>query len=136
MRITADTNILVRAAVLDDAEQAELAVQLLREAEIVAVTLPTLCEFVWVLRRGYGRDAAEIAEAIRRLIEGAAVRADRPAVEAGLALLEAGGDFADGIIAFEGRRLGGSVFASFDREAIALIAATGGETQWLGAPAG
>jgi hypothetical protein len=30
------------------------------------------------------------------------VSMDRPAVEAGLAVLEAGGDFADGVIAHEG----------------------------------
>jgi predicted nucleic-acid-binding protein len=132
LRIAADTNILVRAAVMDHPEQAELAAQLLRDAEIVAVTLPALCEFVWVLRRGYGLAAAEIAEAIRRLVESATVRLDRSAVEAGLVILEAGGDFADGIIAFEGRRLGGTVFASFDREAIALIAAAGGETHLPG----
>jgi hypothetical protein len=32
---------------------------------------------------------------------------DRPAVEAGLAVLDAGGDFADGVIAYEGTWLGG-----------------------------
>ncbi|MGH7052899.1 MAG: type II toxin-antitoxin system VapC family toxin [Stellaceae bacterium] len=135
MKITADTNILIRAAVMDDPEQAELAARLLREAEITAVTLPALCEFVWVLRRGYGFTAAEIAEALRRLIDSATVSVERPPVGAGLALLEAGGDFADGVIVFEGRRLGGTVFASFDRKAVALIAAAGGETHLLGAPA-
>lgn len=39
---------------------------------------------------------------IRSLLESAAVRVDRPAIEAGLAMLVAGGDFADGVIAFEG----------------------------------
>lgn len=131
MRIIADTNVLVRAAVADDPQQGELAADVLRDAELVAVTLPTLCEFVWVLARGYKRDAREIIEAIRRLVESATVRADRPAVDAGLAVLEAGGDFADGVSAFEGRRLGGMVFTSFDRAATELIAATGGETKLL-----
>lgn len=131
MRIIADTNVLVRAAVADDPQQGELAADVLRDAELVAVTLPTLCEFVWVLARGYKREAREIIEAIRRLVESATVRADRPAVDAGLAVLEAGGDFADGVIAFEGRRLGGMVFTSFDRAATELIAATGGETKLL-----
>ena len=36
--------------------------------------------------------------------------ADRPAIEAGPAMLAAGGDFADGVIAFESRRLDGVVF--------------------------
>jgi len=61
------------------------------------------------------------------------VRLDRPAVDAGIAVLEAGGDFADGVIAFEGRRLGGVVFTSFDRTAVELIAATGGATHLLSA---
>jgi predicted nucleic-acid-binding protein len=136
LRITADTNILVRAAVADDPDQARLAMDLLRDAEIVVLTLPALCEFAWVLGRGYRRPAADIAEALRRLAAAATVQVDRPAVEAGLAVLEAGGDFADGIVAFEGHRLGGAVFASFDRRAVELVAATGGGTHLLGPTAG
>jgi predicted nucleic-acid-binding protein len=119
---------LVRAAVGDDPYQARIAANMLSSAEIVAVPLPVLCEFVWVLLRRYGRGAGEIAASIRDLADSANVNLDRPAVDAGLAVLEAGGDFADGVIAFEGRRLGGSAFASFDRQAIELIAATGAET--------
>jgi len=133
VRITADTNILVRAAVGDDPDQSRLAAEVLLGAEVVAVTLPTLCEFVWVLKRGYGVEGGAIATAIRRLVDSASVRADRPAVDAGLAVFEARGDFADGVIAFEGRRLGGSIFTSFDRRAIELIAATGAETRLLSA---
>ena len=48
-------------------------------------------------------------------------------------MFEAGGDFADGVIAFEGRRLGGSIFTSFDRRAIELVAGSGGETRLLSA---
>ena len=131
MRITADTNVLVRAAVLDDPEQAKLAAELLRDADVIAVTLPALCEFARVMARGYGRTSGEILGMIRGLLESSAVRVDRPAVDAGLAVLAAGGDFADGVIAFEGRRLGGEVFASFDRTAIRPIAGTGGVTHLL-----
>jgi len=132
LRITADTNVLVRTAVLDDARQAEIAAGLLREAELIAVTLPALCEFAWVLRSGYRWSASDVLGFIEALLASPAVQVDRPAVEAGLAMLAAGGDFADGVIAFEGRRLGGSVFASFDRKAIELIAAGGGDTHLLG----
>lgn len=51
MRITADTNVLVRAVVGDDPSLAEAAMAALRGAERIAVPLPALCEFVWVLRR-------------------------------------------------------------------------------------
>ena len=131
MTITADTNVLVRAAVMDDLTQSELAVRTLLEAEAVAVTLASLCEFVWVLTRAYARKPAEIAASIRKLIENANMLVDRSAVDAGLAVLERGGDFADGVIAFEGRRLGGRTFVSFDRRAVDLVGATGGESGLL-----
>ena len=67
----------------------------------------------------------EISGALRALIEAGTVRLDRSAAEAGLALLEAGGDFADGVIAHEGQWLGGDVFVSFDRQAVALLKAQG-----------
>jgi predicted nucleic-acid-binding protein len=131
VRITADTNVLVRAAVGDDPAQAKVAADLLLQADLVAVPLPVLCEFVRVLLRRYGRSADAIAASLDRLIQSANVSVDRPAAEAGLALLEAGGDFADGVIAFEGRRLGGAVFASFDRAAVELLAVTGTDTVLL-----
>jgi predicted nucleic-acid-binding protein len=134
LRIIADTNILVRVATLDDPEQARVAFDLLRNADVIAVTLPALCEFAWVLRQGYRWSGREVRRMIRTLIASPTVQVDLQAVEAGLAMLEAGGDFADGVIAFEGRRLGGEVFASFDRQAIQLIAEAGGETLLVGSP--
>ena len=132
MKITADTNVLVRAAVMDDPSQSAAAVAALVEADLVAAPLPALCEFVWVMMRGYKRSAREVAAALRKLAASATVVVDRPAVEAGLALLERGGDFCDGVIAFEGRRAGGGVFTSFDRDAVALVIATGGDARLLG----
>jgi predicted nucleic-acid-binding protein len=131
VRIIADTNVLVRAAVQDDLEEGRLASDALRSAERIAVTLPTLCEFAWVLARGYGKGASEIAAAIRRLVASATVDTDRPAAEAGLAMLEKGGDFADGIIVFEGRRLGGEIFVTFDRKAAAFADAFGSKALHL-----
>jgi predicted nucleic-acid-binding protein len=125
MRITADTNILVRAVTGDDARQSKLAQAELESAEQVALTLPALCELVWVLAQGYRIGARDIAETIRRLINGANVAVNRPAVEAGLAMLDAGGDFADAIIAHEGRWLGADTFVSFDKKATKLLHARG-----------
>ena len=50
---------------------------------------------------------------------------NRPAVDAGLALLEAGGDFADGVIAYEGAWLGGETFVSFDKAAVTSLSELG-----------
>jgi predicted nucleic-acid-binding protein len=92
---------------------------------VFAVALPALCELAWVLARGYRIALPDIAEAVRRVISSANVVVNRPAVEAGLALLDAGGDFADGVIAYEGSWLGVEEFVSFDREAVQLLATQG-----------
>jgi predicted nucleic-acid-binding protein len=125
VRITADTNVLVRALTGDDPQQSRIAETELAGAEAVALALPALCELVWVLSRGCRIAASDIAEAIRRLINSANVLVDRPAVEAGLAMLETGGDFADGVIVHAGRWLGGEVFVSLDRRAVTRVEAQG-----------
>jgi predicted nucleic-acid-binding protein len=52
-------------------------------------------------------------------------------VDAGLISLDAGGDFADGVIAYEGKWLGGETFVSFDKEAVKLVAAQGSSARLL-----
>ena len=127
MKITVDTNILVRAVVRDDEKQAEAAAKLLKEAEVIAVSLPCLCEFVWVLRRVYGFAQQDISFALDALLDAGNVTVNRPAVDAGIAIFNAGGDFADGLIAFEGSWLGGETFVSFDKKAVSLITQQGGQ---------
>ena len=125
MKITADTNVLVRAVTEDHVHQSKAAQMVLKKADVVALAIPALCELVWVLSQGYKIPAREIAEVIRRLINGANVAVNRPAAEAGLALLDAGGDFADGVIAYEGSWLGADTFVSFDKKAVKLMEAQG-----------
>jgi len=125
MKITADTNVLVRAVTEDHAHQSRAAQMALKKADVVALAIPALCELVWVLSQGYKIPSGEVAEAIRRLINGANVAVNRPAAEAGLALLDAGVDFADGVIAYEGSWLGADTFVSFDKKAVKLMEAQG-----------
>jgi predicted nucleic-acid-binding protein len=131
MKITADTNVLLRAAVQDDPDQARQAAKLLQQAELVAVPVPVFCEFVWVLRRGYKVSTPEISAAVRRLIKSANVVVNRPAIDAGLSVLDAGGDFADGVIAYEGDWLGAEEFVSFDSKAVSILRSQGGRARSL-----
>ena len=131
MKVSVDTNVLVRAVVRDDKAQAKVAIKVLRDAEVIAIALPCLCEFVWVLRRVYDFQPADAANAIRALLAAANVEMNRPAVEAGLSMLDAGGDFADGVIAYEGNWLGGETFVSFDKKAVALLKAQGQQARCL-----
>jgi predicted nucleic-acid-binding protein len=121
MKITADTNVLLRACVHDDAQQSAQAAALLSKASLVAVSASALCEFVWVLKRGYKFSDTDIARAVRLLVNSQNVVCNRQAVDAGLAMLDAGGDFADGVLAFDGYTLGATEFVSFDQKAVALL---------------
>jgi len=133
MKITADTNLLVRAVTGDNVRQSKAAQAALKNADVVALAIPALCELVWVLSQGYRIPPREVAEAIRRLTNGANVVVNRPAAEAGLALLDAGGDFADGVIAYEGNWLGAEAFVSFDKTAVKLLEAQGWFAELLSA---
>ena len=131
MKITADTNVLIRAAVQDDPHQARKAAKALREADLVAVPVAVLCEFVWVLRRGYKKSCSEVSDAIHLLMNSANVVMNRPAAEAGLLVLDAGGDFADGVIAYEGDWLGAEEFVSFDSKAVSVLQSHGTRARLL-----
>lgn len=125
MNVTADTNLILRAAIRDDPAQHAAAVQMLLTATTINVPIQTLCEFVWVLTRSYERSQAEIVHALQTLVTAEKVRVGRQAVAAGLAFLEAGADFADGVVAHEGHVMGGEVFVSFDARAIEAAASAG-----------
>ncbi|MDR7029794.1 type II toxin-antitoxin system VapC family toxin [Rhizobium rosettiformans] len=125
MNIIADTNVLLRALVGDHKEQSKLAVDTLTEATLVTVSPQALCELVWVLDRSYGVEKADIVEVVRNLLETGNVVVDRGLVLHGLAFLEQGGDFADGVIDFSGRMMGGDAFVSFDRKAVRIVAEAG-----------
>lgn len=56
-------------------------------------------------------------------------------VEAGLRMLEAGGDFAAAVIAAEGVRRRGDTFVSFDKKAVALLTQQGYPARLLKQPA-
>jgi predicted nucleic-acid-binding protein len=131
MRIAADTNVLLRDVLQDNPIQSRLARKELEEAELVVISTPVFCEFVWVLRHLYRKPSLEVAAAIRYLMDSENVVTDRAAVEAGLAVLDEGGDFADGAIAYQGRWLGAEEFVSFDKQAVTLLRAQGQKARLL-----
>jgi predicted nucleic-acid-binding protein len=128
----ADTNILLRFVLDDDPAQFKLALGAMERSETVAVTAHALCEMAWVLRSRYRVSRENIAATIARLREARNVVMDSAAVDSGLTVLEAGGDFADGVIAYEGRRLGGETFVSFDKKAVAALDGRGLKAKLLG----
>lgn len=125
MRITADTNLLVRATTDDDRAQAEAARRILREATAVAIPVAVFCELSWVLGRGYRYSKPQIGIALAKWLHASTVITDQQAVQDGLDVNALGGDFSDGAVARQGRDAGCPVFASFDRTALKLLASLG-----------
>jgi len=132
LRVTFDTNVLVRLAVADERAQLAAARGMLAEAELIAIPLVALCETVWTLRRVYRREVAEIADFLSSFLADDRIRTDFATVEAGLDQLRKGGDFADAVIASDGRRLGAETFATFDKAAAKLLGAGSGPVTLLG----
>jgi predicted nucleic-acid-binding protein len=112
MRIIADTNLLVRMVVSDNPEQAREAREVLAKAAGVVITRQVLCELAWVLDSRYKLPRAKIVEALCNIRDAQNAILDSTAINAGLAAMQAGADFADGVIAYEGRMAGGEVFVS------------------------
>ena len=75
-----------------------------RRADAIAVPTIVLCELVWVLKRAHRYAGPEIIGILRRLVAARALELERPAAEAGIAMLACGGDFADGVVRHEADR--------------------------------
>lgn len=131
MKITIDTNVLVRIILQDDINQSIIAKQLLERASLIAISTACLCETVWVLKRKAKLNDEKIITVIENLLNFPKVVLDRPTVENGLKVFKAGGDFADGIIEFEGKKLGGEIFYSFDKKAVSLLKNQGEKVELL-----
>jgi predicted nucleic-acid-binding protein len=131
VKVTADTNLLVRLVATDNPAQQRLSVKTLAEAEMVFVSIHALCELVWVLKSKYRTPRLDMIAAIENVCNIQNVVVDRPTVGAGLAAMQAGADFADGVIAHQGRMAGADIFVSFDRDAAKRLAGLGIKTKRL-----
>jgi predicted nucleic-acid-binding protein len=119
-----DTNVLARALVVDPGNRAqcETARKWLTAQAAVFVPQVVQVELVWLLARGFGLARADLITVLEALRNHGAVELQAPdAFAAALGHYQAGGDFADGIIAFEASRAGAAL-VTFDRE---LAQATG-----------
>ena len=125
MNIVIDTNILIRLIVDDN--QSDTARSVFNNADSVTIPTHVFCEFIWVLRSKYSAKSNHIAQVIRDFLNAKKVICDNAEISAGLEMLEAGGDFADGVNAYSGMLMAPprSVFVSFDKQAVQLLTGRG-----------
>jgi len=125
VRVAADTNVVVRYLTGDDASQSRAAKAALEAADAIYLDIVVLCETVWVLRRAFRLSPGEICAALTDLLDSEKIEVDRRAADAGLAMLEAGGDFADGVILHEAASARFDALITFDRRLARLAADKG-----------
>lgn len=120
-----DTNILVRYLMEDDEAQASAAaevVEALTEDEPGFISVVTIVELVWVLRRAYRVPERESLPVLEHLLSAHAIRPERSDVVR-LAMRDALStrvDFADALIARLGSAAGCTSTLTFDRAAAGL----------------
>jgi predicted nucleic-acid-binding protein len=119
VRIALDTNVLVRFLTWDDEAQAAQAAEVIETASAIVLPTIVLCETVWVLRRAYKLPNRLIAATLREVIESRTIEVEGPVVEAGLRMLEAGGDFADGVILHDAVKARAARLVTFDQGLVA-----------------
>jgi predicted nucleic-acid-binding protein len=132
VRIAVDTNVLVRYLTWDDEAQAIEAANAIEGADTIVVPTIVLCDLVWVLKRAYRYAGPEILQILRRLAAVRAVEIERPAAEAGIAMLERGGDFADGVVRYDADRAKCDRLVTFDQGFARLLGPD--KVALLGAP--
>lgn len=132
MKVAFDTNLILRLLVDDDPIQTALARQTAREASQIIYSTVALCETVWTLRRFYKLDRAEIIGALTMLLDDPRAVTEWDAYRVAFAILQNGGDLADGFLAVEGGRMGAQTFATFDKDAARLLEAQGLSVTLLG----
>jgi len=116
-----DTDIIVRYLVQDEPDQSSTAsavIDALTAEDPGFLSLVTLVELYWVLRRAYRISTARCAELIEGLLNARELRIDQESVvRASLAARLGGVDFADAVIAELGRVAGCDHTVTFDRRA-------------------
>jgi predicted nucleic-acid-binding protein len=111
-----DTNVLIRLAVRDDADQVRRAQAFVADGAWAPQLV--VAETAWVLKGGYGRKPAEIADAIERLLDHETLTIqDAEAVGAALARYRARPalGFSDCLVLELARKAGHLPLGTFDR---------------------
>lgn len=116
-----DTNIILRAALDDDPVQSPLAQDLLESLTRDApgfVTMVTLTEVFWIIRRREGFDRPTALALIRGLVESEVLEFDDgEGVVLALEAADDGADFAGALIASTMAQFGVTETVTFDRRA-------------------
>lgn len=118
-----DTNVIVRYLVQDDPAQSKVATRIFEDRLTSEnhgfISCVTLCEVVWVLKRGYKVGRREIASILKGLLDAEELEIEsRDIVWRALADFESGkADFSDYLIGQRALSVGATTTFTFDETA-------------------
>ena len=131
MKVVVDTNILARLFLVpenaSDEEQRAIAEKVFQQFSNIIIPTHVFCELSWILKNRNKFTKAEVYAGFQHLLNTSKIICREDEVNAGMLMLEKGGDFADGVNEFSGRMMahGDSVFATFDKDAVKLLTERG-----------
>jgi predicted nucleic-acid-binding protein len=116
--ITVDTNILVRYVLQDDPVHGALASTFLEERlseqNPGLITVVSLLEFSWLLRRTFGQSTARVADIIRTFLNASNLVIERRDMVT--LALDMDGGFADALLHLSGLQAGAAGTITFDKK--------------------
>ncbi len=112
-----DTNVMLRYLLHDDRKQSPIATQYLTNNQLTFfISSQMLCEVIWFLRYSLKVQKSELVLMLEQIIATPHFICDT-GVDMGLQFLKQGGDFADGIIAYNVQKFDNACLLSFDKKA-------------------
>lgn len=113
-----DTNFLLRFLLRDDPIQSPIAHRYFADTNnTLILSMVTLCEAVWVMKKRIKLRNPVIVTVLQGLAKQSHIKFDRTIFEIGIAFLQAGGDFADGVIAYQVSQFDHAHLLTFDKDA-------------------
>ncbi len=117
MTYIVDTNVMLRYLLNDDSKQSPIATQYLTNDKLTFfMSSQMLCEVIWFLRYSLKVQKSELVTMLEQIIATPNFICDN-GVDMGLKFLKEGGDFADGVIAYNVQKFDNTCLLSFDKKA-------------------
>ena len=113
-----DSNVVLRFLLADDDNQSPIAQSYFMDKSNQLIISPVVfCEVVWVMKKRSKIPNAKIAFLLKSLVANERVIYERASFEVGIKFVENGGDFADGVIAYQSVQHDNAKLVTFDKKA-------------------
>lgn len=113
-----DTNVLLRFILNDDAKQhAKVKKYFISNELFLYLPIMTVCETIWVIKDKMKIPRQSVIQILTALVEQDNILTATEAFDYGMKFLKSGGDFADGVIAYQVSQYENVSLLTFDKKA-------------------